>query len=126
MRLLLRSALAGSAVAFLLLLLLHWPTRDSDSELKLAMAFALAPFPLSMLAALLARLPVWPAVGLVAPFAMLAVAFIQPDYDSWVSDDNLALYLFLAVPAVTGFMLTALLCALLFGKTAGTPGADAV
>ncbi|WP_188188480.1 hypothetical protein [Nonomuraea sp. SYSU D8015] len=112
-------------MAFLLLLLLHWPTRDSDSELKLAMAFALAPFPLSMLAALLARLPVWPAVGLVAPFAMLAVAFIQPEYDSWVSDDKLALYLFIGVPAVTGFMLTALLCALLFGETAGSPGADA-
>ncbi|MGP3921193.1 hypothetical protein ACTWQA_57115 [Nonomuraea sp. 10N515B] len=112
-------------MAFSLLLLLHWPTRDSDSELKLAMAFALAPFPLSMLAALLARLPVWPAVGLVAPFAMLAVAFIQPDSDPWVSDDKLALYLSMAVPAVTGFMLTALLGALFLGKTAGSPGTDA-
>ncbi|MFI6789796.1 hypothetical protein ACIBG4_20980 [Nonomuraea sp. NPDC050383] len=125
MRLLLKSALAGSVVAFLLLLLLHWPTRDSDSELNLAMAFALAPFPLSMVAALLARLPAWPVVGLVAPFAMLAVVFIQPDYDSWVSDGNLSLYLSIAVPAATGFVLTALLCALLFGKTAGSPAVDA-
>ncbi|MBB5776601.1 hypothetical protein [Nonomuraea jabiensis] len=124
MRLLLKSALAGAAVGFLLLLLLHWPTRDSDSELKLAMAFALAPFPLSMVAALLARLPAWPAVGLVAPFAMLAVVFIQPDYGSWVSGENLALYLLIAVPAVTGFTLTALLCALLFGKAAESPGVD--
>ncbi|MEV4167766.1 hypothetical protein [Nonomuraea sp. NPDC049709] len=124
-RLLLKSALAGFGVAFLLLLLLHWPTRDSDSELKLAMAFALAPFPLSMVAALLARLPAWPAVGLVAPFAMSAIVFIQPDYDSWVSDEKLAFYLLIAVPAVTGFMLTALLCALLFGKTVGSPRVDA-
>ncbi|RSN03638.1 hypothetical protein DMB42_33595 [Nonomuraea sp. WAC 01424] len=125
MRLLLRSALAGAAVAFLLLLLLQWPARDSDSELKLAMAFALAPFPLSMVAALLARLPAWPIVGLMAPFAMLGVAYIQPDYDPWVSDENLSLSLFIAVPAVTGFMLTALLFALLIGKTAGPPAVDA-
>ncbi|MFI6321223.1 hypothetical protein ACIBG8_27045 [Nonomuraea sp. NPDC050556] len=44
-------------MAFLLLLLLRWPTRDSDSELKLLTAFVLAPFPLSAVAALLARLP---------------------------------------------------------------------
>ncbi|MER6509413.1 hypothetical protein ABT158_21505 [Nonomuraea sp. NPDC001636] len=125
MRLLLKSALAGSAVGFLLLLLLHWPTRDSDSEVELALAFALAPFPLSMVAALLARLPAWPAVGLLAPFAMLAVVFLQPDYDSWVSDGNLSLYLFIAVPAVTGFTLTAMLCALLLSKAAGSPGVDA-
>lgn len=83
--------MAGAVVAFLLLLLLHWPTRDSDSELRLAMAFALAPFPLSMVAALLARLPAWPIVGLLAPFAMLTVV-----------------------------------CALLFGKTVGSPAVDAL
>ncbi|GAA2298459.1 hypothetical protein GCM10010149_54010 [Nonomuraea roseoviolacea subsp. roseoviolacea] len=65
-RLLLRSIVAGSVVAALLLLLLHWPTSDSSSELKLMMAFALAPFPLSTVAALLARLPHWPVVGLMA------------------------------------------------------------
>jgi len=124
-RLFLRSALAGSAVAFLLLLLLHWPTRDSDSELKLAMALAVAPFPLSVVAALLARLPVWPALGPAAPFGMLAVAFIQPDYDAWVSNERLSVYLSITVPAVAGFMLTTLFCALLFRKTAGSPGADA-
>ncbi|MBB6346220.1 hypothetical protein FHU36_002729 [Nonomuraea muscovyensis] len=112
-------------MAFVLPLLVHWQVRDSESELRLAMALALAPFPLSMVAALLARLPAWPAVGLVAPFVMLAVVFIQPHYDSWVSDENLALHLFIAVPAVTGFMITALLCALLFRKTAGSPGVDA-
>ncbi|MFF0770209.1 hypothetical protein ACFYUK_15085 [Nonomuraea wenchangensis] len=90
MRLLLRSALAGVAVAFALLLLLHWPTRDSDSELRLLSAFALAPFPLSMAAAWLARLPVWPLVGL------------------------------LAVPATAGFMATALLCAWLFREPRAT------
>ncbi|MBE1589572.1 hypothetical protein ACFPOI_09355 [Nonomuraea angiospora] len=125
MRLLLRSALAGSAVAVLLLLLLSWPTTDSDSELKLAMAFALAPFPLSMVAAWLARLPYWPVVGLVAPFAMLAVVIIQPEYDSWVSNDTLAFCMLIAVPVVVGFMLTALVCGLFLGETTRPSGEDA-
>lgn len=56
---------------------------------------------------------------------MLAVVLIQPDYDSWVPDGNLSLYLSIAVPAVTGFMLTALLCALLLSKAKGSPGVDA-
>ncbi|MED7928403.1 hypothetical protein SMD20_29390 [Nonomuraea sp. LP-02] len=120
MRLLLRSALAGAAVAVALLLLLHWPTRDSDSELRLLSAFALAPFPLSMAAAWLARLPVWPLVGLLAPFAMLAVAFIQSDHVSWMPEGNLSLHLVIAVPATAGFMGTALLCAWLFREPRAT------
>lgn len=124
MRLLLKSALAGSAVAVLLLLLLAWPTTDSDSELKLALAFALAPFPLSMVAAWVARLPHWPAVGLVAPFAMLAVVVIQPDYDSWMSNETLAFGMLIGVPVVVGFVLTALLCSLLTEKAARPAGGD--
>lgn len=117
--------MAGSAVAVLLLLLLAWPTTDSDSELKLAMAFALAPFPLSMVAAWVARLPYWPAVGLVAPFVMLAVVVIQPDYDSWVSNETLAAFgMLIGVPVVVGFMLTALLCTLLTEKIARPAGGD--
>ncbi|MEV0195994.1 hypothetical protein [Nonomuraea sp. NPDC050691] len=122
MRLLLRSALAGAAVAVLLLLLLAWPA--TDSELELAMAFALAPFPLGMVAAWVARLPHWPAVGLVAPFVMLAVVVIQPDYDSWVSNETLALGMLIGVPGVVGFMLTALFCTLLTEKTARPAGGD--
>ncbi|MGA4995517.1 hypothetical protein [Nonomuraea bangladeshensis] len=120
MRLILRSVLAGAAVAFALLLLLHWPTRDSDSELKLLSAFALAPFPLSLVAAWLARLSPWPLVGMLAPFAMLAVAFLQPDYGSWTPDENLPLYLFVAVPATTGFVVTALICAWLMSEAKAT------
>lgn len=112
-------------MAAALLLLLHWPTSDSDSELKLAMAFALAPFPLSMVAALLTRLPHWPAVGLVSPLAMLAIFWLQPSYDSWVANENLAFYTLIAVPVVAGFMVTALLCGLLFGKTARPTSGDA-
>ncbi|MCF6470451.1 hypothetical protein FAF44_18915 [Nonomuraea sp. MG754425] len=104
-------------MAFLLLFLLHWPTHDSNSEPKLAIAFVLAPFPLSMVAAWLARGPAWPIVGLVAAFVMLALAFIQPDYDLWVSGGNLSFFLFIAVPAVTGFTFTC--SALLLGKIAG-------
>ncbi|MEO3796635.1 hypothetical protein ABGB14_41105 [Nonomuraea sp. B10E15] len=126
MRLFLRSALAGSAVAALLLLFLHWPTTDSDSELKLAVAFALAPFPLSMVAAWSARLPYWPAVGLTAPFVMLAVVVLQPAYDSWVYDETLAFGLLIGVPVVVGFMITALLSALVAGKTARPAGGDTV
>lgn len=103
-------------VAVLLLLLLALPADDSDSQLRLAMAFALAPFPLSTLAAWLARLPYWPAVGLMAPFVMLAAVALQPDYDSWVSHRTLSFGLTIGIPAVAGFMLTALLCALLAGK----------
>ncbi|MEU6722834.1 hypothetical protein ABZ917_03870 [Nonomuraea wenchangensis] len=120
MRLILRSALAGAAVAFALLLLSHWPTRDSDSEIKLLSAFALAPFPLSMMAAWLARLSPWPLVGLLAPFAMLAIALIQPNYDSWLPDGNLSLYLLIAVPATTGFTATALICAWLMRESRAT------
>ncbi|GAA3702644.1 hypothetical protein GCM10022224_080550 [Nonomuraea antimicrobica] len=105
-------------MAVLLLLLLAWPANDSDSQLKLAMAFALAPFPLSMLAAWVGRLPYWPAVGLVAPFVMLAVVVLQPQYGSWVSNETLAFGMLIGIPVVVGFMLTALLCALLAGKTA--------
>ncbi|MEV4367473.1 hypothetical protein AB0J71_10405 [Nonomuraea sp. NPDC049637] len=108
----------------MLLLLLAWPTTDSDSELKLAMAFALAPFPLSMVAAWLARLPYWPAVGLVAPFVMLAVVVIQPEYDPWVSNETLAFGMLIGVPVVVGFLLTALLCSLLTEKTACPAGGD--
>ncbi|MEU4509175.1 hypothetical protein AB0G05_06750 [Nonomuraea wenchangensis] len=118
MRLLLRSALAGAAVAFALLLLLHWPTRDSDSEIKLLSAFALAPFPLGMAAAWLARLPPWPLVGMLAPFAMVAVAFLQPNYASWMPGGTLSAYLLIAVPATTGFMVTALICAWLMREPA--------
>ncbi|MGW3346829.1 hypothetical protein ACWDA3_26255 [Nonomuraea rubra] len=125
MRLLLRSALAGSAVAVLLVLLLHWPTSDSESELRLVQVFALAPFPLSMAAAAVARLPCRPLVGLLAPFAMLALAVVQPDYGAWVPSRNLTFYLVIAVPAVAGFIPAALLCAWLFGgKPAGTPQGD--
>ncbi|MEU6713924.1 hypothetical protein ABZ897_20835 [Nonomuraea sp. NPDC046802] len=111
-------------MAVFLLLLLAWPTTDSDSELRLAMAFALAPFPLSMVAAWVARLPYWPAVGLVAPFAMLAVGVIQPEYDSWVSNETLAFCMLMAGPVVVGFMFTVLVCELLFGKIARPTGGD--
>ncbi|WP_146615754.1 hypothetical protein [Nonomuraea aridisoli] len=111
-------------MAVLLLLLLAYPTTDSDSELKLAMAFALAPFPLSAVAAGLARLPHWPAFGLLAPFAMLGVAVIQPDYDVWVLSETLAFGMLIGIPVVVGFMLTALLSLLLSEKTARPAGGD--
>jgi hypothetical protein len=116
-RVLFRSALAGSAAAVSLLLLFrYWPTYDSDGEVHLVLALVLAPFPLSLLAALLARLPGWPVVGLVAPFAMLAVFFVQPTYDSWLPNERRAHYIPVAVPVVAGFMLTAMLCALIVGR----------
>ena len=102
----------------LLLLFRYWPTYDSDGEVYLVMALVLAPFPLSLLGALVARLPGWPMVGLVAPFAMLALFFLQPTYDSWLPDERLAFAIQLAVPVVVGFMLSALLCALIVGKLA--------
>ncbi len=105
-------------MAVSLLLLLRWPTHDSDSELDLVMALMLAPFPLSALGALLARLPHWPLVGLVAPFAMLAIFCLQPAYDSWVPDEGLTFVL--GAPVVVGFVLTALLCAWI-GQTERPP-----
>ncbi|MEW9553936.1 hypothetical protein [Nonomuraea sp. NPDC050783] len=125
MCLLLRSAVAGLAVAALLLLLLSWPTSDSDSELRLAMAFVMAPFPLSMVAAWSARLRYWPVVGLVAPFAMLAVFLLQPNYGSWIPHKTLAFGMLIGVPAVVGFMLTALLCAKLARMVARSAGEGA-
>ncbi|MEV0594487.1 hypothetical protein [Nonomuraea cavernae] len=75
-----------------------------------------------------ARLPSWPAVGLVAPFVMLAVDALQPEYDSWVSNETLAFGMLIGIPVVVGFMLTALLgallSALLAGKTARPAGGD--
>ncbi|WP_345566812.1 hypothetical protein [Nonomuraea rosea] len=116
-RVLLKSALAGSAVAVSLLLLFrYWPAYDSDGELYLVSALLLAPFPLSLLAALLARLPGWPIVGLVAPFAMLAIFLAQPTYDAWLTNERLARYIPVVVPIVAGFMLTAMLSALLVGR----------
>jgi hypothetical protein len=77
-----------------------------------------------MVAAWAARLPHWPAVGLVAPFVMLAVVVIQPDYDSWVSNETLAFGMLIGGPLVVGFMLTALLCTVLTEKTARAAGED--
>ncbi|MEV0144674.1 MULTISPECIES: hypothetical protein [unclassified Nonomuraea] len=117
MRILFRSALGGSAVAVSWLFLFrYWPTYDSDGEVYLVSVLLLAPFPLSLLAALLARLPGWPAVGLVAPFAILAVFFFQPTYESWLPNESLALYIPWAVSVVAGFMLTAMICALIVGR----------
>ncbi|WP_327088447.1 hypothetical protein OIE66_40040 [Nonomuraea sp. NBC_01738] len=121
MRLLVRSALAGSAVALSLLLLMHWPTNDSDDELNLLKALIVAPFPLSALAARLARLsPSW-LIGLLAPVAMLLVFMVQPDDGSWLPDEQLGLYVQLAVPIVVGFMLTAVTCFLITERTTGLP-----
>jgi hypothetical protein len=111
-------------VAISLLLLLLWPVSDSDSQLNLAFAVALAPFPLSMVAAFLARLPYWALVGLVAPFAMLAVFFFQPAYDAWVSDESLAFAILMALPVAVGFTVTALLCALLRRMARGPATAE--
>ncbi|SDL64148.1 hypothetical protein SAMN05421869_12885 [Nonomuraea jiangxiensis] len=111
--------------AVLLLLLLAWPVDDSESEVNLAIAVALAPFPLSMTAAWLARLPVWPLIGLMAPFAMLGVFVFQPDYDSWVSHQGLSFALSITIPVVSGFVFTAMLCKMLFGMMPSLTSEDA-
>ncbi|WP_343948538.1 hypothetical protein [Nonomuraea longicatena] len=119
MRFLLRSALAGAGVAILLLPVVSWPFYDSAAEHRWVLAILLVPFLLSMPAARLARLPVWPLVGLLAPFAMIAVLLVQPDYDSWISHENIAYAMLVGVPAVTGFVISAVLCNALFGKSPG-------
>ncbi|MFI6297767.1 hypothetical protein ACIBEJ_39675 [Nonomuraea sp. NPDC050790] len=116
-RLLFKSVLAGFGVAVAFLLLSQWPVDDSQDELRLAAALMIAPFPLSLLGALLARLPHWPVAGLLAPFAMLVILHFQPAYDAWIPDERLAFVFLLGVPVVAGFTLTALVCALAFRES---------
>ncbi|MFG1680824.1 hypothetical protein ACGFNP_11720 [Nonomuraea sp. NPDC049269] len=90
----------------------YWPQGSGADDFAGVVAMALSPFPLGLLLGWATKLPYWPLVGVLAPFAMYGLAMVELPFSWWIPEGNLFHLLTFAVPAMIGFVLTAWLCAL--------------
>ncbi|HUR07121.1 MAG TPA: hypothetical protein VM347_31565 [Nonomuraea sp.] len=112
-RILCKAALVGATIGVSANLVGdYWPHWAEDEDFSGFVVTALSPFPLGLLLGWVTKLPRWPLVGVLAPFAMYALAMAEIPFRSWMPDGKLFSLLTFAVPAMIGFLLTAWLCAL--------------
>ncbi|RBQ18909.1 hypothetical protein DP939_17070 [Spongiactinospora rosea] len=118
MPVLIRAAVVGATLGVTLELFRAFgvpATEDGDDGLAF-LGVILGIFILAQLLGWAAKVPWWPLVGALAPFAMFALMALPIAFDDWIPDNGVTDVLTLGLPVFTGYFLIAWLFA---------PGANA-
>ncbi|MEU9890842.1 hypothetical protein [Sphaerisporangium sp. NPDC051011] len=124
MPVLLRALLAGIAVAVSLFLLgNYWPQGPEEDDFTSSAVMMIAFFPLSFLSSWVGRLPRWQLIGLLAPFATVALLVIDLSLSPFTPNGELP-WFFNLFYIVGAFVLATWICApgnrVVRGSVAGT------